>query len=168
MAAILDALNLNLWSMLFQIINLVILAGLLYLILYKPVTQMVAEREQRIEGGLAAAAEAKEQAQNLLAQYQEQMQKAKQQSQEIIDQARQLGEKMQQEIVSQARAEAEKTLARAKSEIEASRQQAIAELRAEAATLAVLAAGKIIEKEITPEDHRRLAETVITEAGRLQ
>lgn len=168
MAAILDALNLNLWSMLFQIINLVILAGLLYLILYKPVTQMVAEREQRIEGGLAAAAEAKEQAQNLLAQYQEQMQKAKQQSQEIIDQARQLGEKMQQEIVSQARAEAEKTLARAKSEIEASRQQAIAELRAEAATLAVLAAGKIIEKEITPEDHRRLAETVITEVGRLQ
>lgn len=168
MAAIFDALHLNWWSMLFQIINLLILAGLLYLILYKPVTQMVAEREQRIEGGLAAAAEAKEQAQAVLAQYQEQMQGARQQSQEIIEQARQLGERMREEIVSQARQEAEKMLARAKGEIEASREQALAQIRAEAATLAVLAAGKIIEREITPEDHRRLAESVISEAGKLQ
>lgn len=168
MKEIFAALNFSGWTFLFQIINLVIVAVLLYFILYKPITQMVAEREHRIEGGLADAAQAREEAQSVLKQYQEQLQGARAEAQGIIEQAKKAGDRLREEIVSTARGEADKLLIRAKSEIEASRTQAIAQIRAEAATLTVMAASKVLEREISAADHQRLVEEFITGAGKLQ
>lgn len=168
MEGIFAALNLNGWTFLFQVINLVILAILLHFILYRPVTRMVAERERRIEGGLADAARAREEAETMLAQYKEQLQGARAEAQEIIEQAKKTGDSMREEIVAAARQEADKILARAKSEIEASRAQAIAQIRAEVATLTVMAASKVLEREISADDHRRLVEEFIAGAGKLQ
>ncbi|TDA69748.1 MAG: ATP synthase F0 subunit B [Clostridia bacterium] len=168
MEGIFAALNFNGWTFLFQVINLVIVAVLLYFILYKPITQMVAEREHRIEGGLAEAARAREEATTLLSQYQAQLAGARAEAQGIIEQAKKAGDSLREETVAAARQEADKILARAKNEIEASRTQAIAQIRAEAAALTVMAASKVLEREITAADHQRLVEEFIAGAGKLQ
>jgi F-type H+-transporting ATPase subunit b len=54
---------------------------------------------------------------------------------------------------------------RALSEIEQERKKAVAQIRAEMADLAVIAASKILEKEIDPKVHRDLINNVISSVG---
>ncbi|KKM10789.1 ATP synthase subunit B [Clostridiales bacterium PH28_bin88] len=168
MAAVFQALNLNPWTFLFQVINLLVVMGLLYVIMYKPITKMVEEREHRIESQLADAAEAKKNAEELLSRYETQVKGAKQEAQEILARATKLGEEMREEIVTGARQEAERTVTRAKAEIEGEKAKALSAIREEVATLAVLAAGKVIGRSLTSEDHERLAKEFVQEVGDLQ
>lgn len=157
MEGIMEALNFNAWTFLFQAANLFLVALLLYWILYKPITDLVRAREERIEGSLNNAAQAKEEATKLLSQYQEQMERARTEAQEIVARAAKTGEEIKASLIGEARAEAEKTFARAKAEIENEKQQALVAIRDEAATLAVLAAEKLLTRTLTPADHERLA-----------
>jgi len=59
MAEIFQALSFEPWTFLFQAINVAIVLGLLYLILWKPLSQSFANREEKIEGDLRKANSAK-------------------------------------------------------------------------------------------------------------
>ena len=168
MEGIFAALNFDPWTFLLQAINLLIVIGLLYLIVYKPVTKMVAEREQRIENALNGAAKARQEAEEVLARYQAQLAQARQEAQEIVARATKMAEEIREEITSNARLEAEKTLAKAREQIQAETARALAEIRDQAATLAVLAASRVIERELRPEDHERLVREFIQEVGEIQ
>jgi F-type H+-transporting ATPase subunit b len=166
--AILGALNFNPWTFMFQAINLLIIIYVLSRIVYKPVTQMVAERERRIEEALEGAARARREAEEALARYQAQLGQARQEAQEIVARATKTAEEMAEEITRNARLEAEKTLAKAREEIAAQTARALAEIRDQAAALAVLAASRVLERELRPEDHERLINQFIQEVGELQ
>lgn len=168
MEAIFAALNFDPWTFLLQAINLLVVVALLYFILYKPVTKMVAEREQRIEQALEGAARARREAEEALAQYQAQLAGARQEAQEIVTRATKMAEEIREEITTNASQEAEKTLAKAREEIQAETARALAEIRDQAATLAVLAASRVIERSLTPEDHERLVREFIQEVGEVQ
>lgn len=164
----LSALNFDLWAFIPQVVNLLITIGVLYIIGYKPVTKMLLEREEKIEGAINDAAQKREEAEALLAKYQEQIQGARNEAQAIIANATKVGEEMKEEIVNNAREEAAKSLERAKAEIEREKAKALAEIKAEMATLVVLAAGRVIDKELSPQEHERLIKDFIVEAGELQ
>lgn len=168
MHAILEALHFSFSTFILQTINLLVVMGILYLLLYKPVTQVLIEREQKIEGSLRDAAQAREEAEAALAKYQEQLKGARQEAQEIVDRATKMGEEMKQEIIAKAKEEAEKTLERAKTEIQGEKAKALTEIRGEIATLAVLAAGKVIDKSLTKEDHEKLISDFLEEVGEVQ
>ncbi|MDN5347031.1 MAG: F-type H+-transporting ATPase subunit b [Clostridia bacterium] len=168
MEAVFEALNFNVWSFLLQALDLLIVLGVLYLLLHKPLGQLMAQREQKVEATLAEAAAAKDKAESLLAEYQKKLNAARKEAQEIVEQARALSEKTREEILAEAKAQAERTLAEARREIEAEKARALKEIREEAATLAVLAAGKVIERALTDADHERLARQFLSEVGQLQ
>ena len=50
-------------------------------------------------------------------------------------------------------------------EIKAEKEQALSELRDTAATLAILAAEKVLGRAITEEDHKTMVEDFIKDAG---
>ncbi|HHY60100.1 MAG TPA: F0F1 ATP synthase subunit B [Clostridia bacterium] len=164
----LQALNFNVWSFLANVINLLITIGILYIIGYKPVTKLLLEREQQIEGAINEAAQKREEAYALLSKYEEQIQNARSEAQAIIANATKVGEEMKEEIIRNAQQEAAKMLERAKTEIEMEKARALKEIKEEMATLVVLAAGRVINKELTLQDHERLIHDFITEAGELQ
>lgn len=168
MEGVLQALNFNLWSFLIQALDLLVVLGVLYLLLYKPLGQIMAQREQKIATTLAEANTAKEKAEALLAEYQDKLKAARQEAQEIVEQARVLSEKAGAEILADAKAQAERTLEAARREIEAEKIKAVAEIREQAATLAVLAAGKVIERTLTDADHERLARKFVREVEQWQ
>lgn len=165
---VLKALNFDIWTFIFMAINLLIVIGFLYKFLYTPVGRILEEREQKIAGSLAEAAKAKEEATALLNKYQEQIAQAKSEAQEIVSRATKLGEEMKEQILADARKEASRMIERAKAEIEGERAKAIAQIRGEIAQLAVMAAGQIIQRELSPKDHEKLLKEFMTEVDKVQ
>jgi F-type H+-transporting ATPase subunit b len=165
---VLKALNFDVWTFILMAINLLIVIGFLYKFLYQPVGRILAEREQRIAGSLEEAQKAREEASALLAKYEEQISNAKNEAQEIISRATKLGESMKEQILAEAREEAGKTLARAKAEIEGEKAKALAEIRGEIAGMVIMAAGKVIERELSLKDHEKLLKEFVAGVGEVQ
>ncbi|MEN8152054.1 MAG: ATP synthase F0 subunit B, partial [Planctomycetota bacterium] len=87
---------------------------------------------------------------------------------EIINEGREAGERVRQDVADAGKKEAEEFVDRAKKEIDLETKKALDEIRREAVDLSLLAAGKILEKSMDEEDHRKLANQVVDELGTLK
>jgi len=171
------------WSTLVaQIINFVILLGLLYLVAYKPILRMFDERSRRIKESMEQTETIKEQAARADEDVKKRMEEAGKEGQEVITRAMRTGEEARQKIQQEARQEAEAilerarleiqrerdVLERARLEIQRERDEAVDELRQEFADLTIEAAGKVIEKSLDKEAHRELIDKVLEESTTLK
>ena len=120
--------------------------------------QLVEEREKRIAAQIAAAEKANQDAQQVLAEYEQKLAAAKGEAQELLAAGRAAGEKLREDIMARARTEHEELIDRARREIAAEREKAVAELRREAVELSLAAAGKVIEKNLDTEADRRMVQ----------
>ncbi len=156
------------WSTLVaQLINFVILLGLLYLVAYKPILRMFDERSRRIKESMEQTETIKEQAARADEDVKKRMEEAGKEGQEVITRAMRTGEEARQKIQQEARQEAEAILERARLEIQRERDEAVDELRQEFADLTIEAAGKVIEKSLDKAAHRELIEKVLDESTTL-
>lgn len=137
-----------------------IIFGLLFFALAKfgwpAILRQVEEREARIKEQLDAAARANADAQRMLSDYQTQLAGAREQATQIVQAARQDGEKLREEIVAKGRSEQEELLERARREIAMEKDRAVAELRREAVELSIAAASKVLEKNVDTSADRKI------------
>lgn len=103
-----------------------------------------AERTAAIEGGMERAEAAQLEAARALAQYNEQLSSARDESTRLREEARAQGAAILEELRAKAEEEASRVTAAARASIEAERQQAITSLRNEVGALAVELASKIV------------------------
>lgn len=82
-----------------------------------------------------------------------------------MENAKQQAILQKEEIVSSAKAEAVRLQESAKRDIESEKEKAIAAVREEVVSLSVLAATKVLNKEVSTEDNRTLIEETIAKAG---
>lgn len=158
----------HLSEFLFTIANFFILLAILNKLLYKPMLAMLDERKKTIADSLNQAQQARAEADKIKADYEVHLNEAKKEAQEIIARANKMGEEMREEMVTKAKTEAEKVLLKAQAEIAREKDQAVNALRQEVATLAVLAAGKVVSKSLTVEDHQQMVEEFVNEVGDLK
>lgn len=168
MGDILKSLGFEFPKFAWQVVNFLILLWILKKFAYKPILGMLDERKKSIEDAINNAESAKAEAAKLRQDYESRLAEAKQEAQDIIAKATKLGEEMKSDIVANAQAEATKAIQRAQEEISREKDQAIAALRDEVATLAVMAAGKVLGKAISVEDHKNLVNEFVTEVGDLK
>ncbi|MEW6624182.1 MAG: F0F1 ATP synthase subunit B [Bacillota bacterium] len=161
-------MHFDFWTVALTAVNVGIVVFVLYKLLFGPVGKILKDREDYIEGSLAKAAAAQKEAQELLEKYQQQISEAKKESQAIIERARQIGEQTREEMIKAAREESEKTLEKAKREIRGEKAKALEHIRQEAAVLAVMAAGKVINQQLDPRQHEDLVKEFINEVGEVQ
>jgi F-type H+-transporting ATPase subunit b len=147
------------------IINFLVLLLILYKLFYKPVLTFLENRRSEIARNLAEAEYAREKADELLDQYRQKLASAEKEAQEIIARATKAGEEERIRLIEQGHNEAAALLEKARAEIRKERDEALAALRKEIATLAVVAAGKILERTVTREDHERLVDEFLSEVG---
>ena len=83
----------------------------------------------------------------------------------IIEGAKKQGDATREEIVNAARAEADRIKESAARDIEAEKEKAIAAVREEVVSLSVLAASKVLGKEISEADNSELIKQTIAKAG---
>ena len=163
-----EGLGINLPTLLAQIVNFVILLGLLYLVAYKPIIRMFDERSRKIKESMEQTEFIKEQAAHAEEEVKKQLEAAGKQGQELIARAARAGEEVRQGIHQQAEQEAESLLTRARVEIQRERDEAIDELRKEFADLTILAAEKVIDRSLDKEAHRQLIDKVLKESTTLR
>ena len=139
----------------------------LLLILWKfawgPICRSLDHREQAVADQISEAARNNEEAKQLLAQYGEKLDQAKDDVREILDQARQDAEGVGQEIVEAAKNDAKSEHQRALREIDTATGAALKELAEKSATMAVELAGKIVGSELRATDHAKLVEQTVAQ-----
>ena len=145
-----------------EIIVGVIAFGILLFLVSKKVVprfeSIYSERTAAIEGGIAKAERAQEEAARALSQYKAQLADARGEAQMIREEARVQGVNIIEEMRTRAQEEAARITATAQATIEAERQQAINKLRAEVGTLATELASKIVGEAL--EDQVRQSRTI--------
>ena len=128
---------------------------------------MLNKREETIKNSLEKSEEARIESERLLAEYQEQLEGAKAQSQQILANAQKSAAAIEAEIKDKAQAEANAMIDKAKVAIEAEKQNAIKELQASMADTSIAVASRIIGEDFSDDDHRKLIERYVSEAGSL-
>ena len=163
-----EGLGISLPTLLAQIVNFIILFGLLYLVAYKPIMRMLDERSKKIKESMEQTEFIKEQAARAEEEAEKRIEAAAKDGEEVIARAVRTGEELRREAQQEARQEAESLLTRARAEIRRERDEAIDELRKEFADLTILAAGKVIDRSLDKEAHRQLIDKVLEEAPTLK
>jgi F-type H+-transporting ATPase subunit b len=127
----------------------VIVFGVLGKLLLPRAQQILAERTEQIEGGLAHSEQAQAEAQQLLDQYRQQLAEARHDAARLREEAREQGAQIVADMREQAQAEARRITESAQAQIQAERQQALTALRSEIGTLATELASKIVGESLT-------------------
>lgn len=144
--------DLALWT---AVVFLVLLA-VLWKYAWGPIVRALQQREQTIADQIAQAQRQHQEAQTLLAQYQQKLAQSQAEVQQMLEEARRQAEQTGRQIVQQAHQQAEQDREKMLQEIQRAKQQALRELSGEAAALAVQLAGKILQAELRPERHRQI------------
>ncbi len=164
----LASLGINMPVLLAQIINFIILFGLLYLVAYKPIMRMLDERSRKIKESMEQTERIKQQAEQAEEEAKKRIDAAAKEGQEAVARAVKTGEEVKREAQQQAKEEAEALIARARSEIQHERDEAIDELRKEFADITITAAGKVIDRTLDKKAHREIIQKVLDESTTLK
>jgi F-type H+-transporting ATPase subunit b len=121
-------------------------------------TRILDERTTRIEGGLAKAEAAQEEASAALAEYHQQLAGARAEASRIREDARVEGGAIVTELRAKAADDAARILENAQRQIEAERQQAAIALRSQVGTLATDLASRIVGEALA--DHARQSRVI--------
>jgi F-type H+-transporting ATPase subunit b len=149
----------------FQLVMFIILLALLKKFAWGPLMGIMKQREDHISNEINAAEQSRKETSKLLEEQRELLKQARTEAQELIENAKKQGDVQREEIMLAARAEAERVKESAKREIEQQKEQAVAAIRDQVASLSVLIASKVIEKELTAADQEKLINEYIQGAG---
>jgi F-type H+-transporting ATPase subunit b len=149
-------------------ISFFVLLGLLYKFAWPGMKKGMEGRSERIRTDLAAAEDAKAQAQQVLDDYQRQLADARNESARIIEEARQQADSMRRDLQQRAEADIAELRQRAAADVEAAKAQAMADLRADVASLAIGAAEQVVQQSLDHETQRQLVERYIDQVGSRQ
>ncbi|WP_077215062.1 F0F1 ATP synthase subunit B [Bacillus dakarensis] len=149
----------------FQLIMFIILLALLKKFAWGPLMGIMQQREEHIAGEIGAAEQSRQETQKLLEEQRNLLKEARNEAQVMIENAKKQGDVQREEIISIARTEAERIKESAKVEIEQQKEQAVAAIREQVASLSVMIASKVIEKELSVQDQEKLINEYIQEAG---
>lgn len=158
-------LSFNGGDILFQLLAMLILLALLKKFALGPLLNIMKQREDHIAGEITSAEERNKQAQQLIEEQRVLLKEAKQESQSLIENAKKLGEKQKEDIIQAARAESERLKEAARTEIVKEKEQAVSALREQVASLSVLIASKVIEKELDEQAQEKLIQDYLKEVG---
>jgi len=152
-------------TLVFQLINTFVLFLILKKILFKPVTEFIQNREQGIAKTISDAENREAEAETLKVEYITKLKGSDEEGRQIIRDAVVKAEARAAGIVKDAEKEIVTLKERAEKEIEREKEKAINALKDDIASLALLAASKVIEKDLNDEAHNALVNQFIEEVG---
>ena len=148
------------WNFIATICNLFIQVYLIKRFLFKPINEMLEKRKAK-----ADAVKAKEEAQAMKAEYEKNMQEAKNRANDIVMTAQKTAAIQSEEMLKEASSQVTAMKEKAEKDIAQEKRKAVNEIKGEIGGMAVEIAGKVIEREISEEDHAKLIDEFIENVG---
>ncbi|GIK52019.1 MAG: F0F1 ATP synthase subunit B [Planctomycetaceae bacterium] len=156
--------NVLFWEYIAFGIILVVLGGFVFPKLFKQLDA----RQKGIQDALDKADQVRAEAEVLLKKHEDLMRRANDDAKKITDEAVAAGKQAREKIEQAGQQAAQELKQRAEREVELMTRKAEAELRERAVELALLAAGKVLERSISEDDQRRLAREVVDKAAAMR
>src|SRR5205809_953823 len=131
------------------------------------VNKLLEERRQKIQGNLEEAERTKTAADQLLADYRQQLAGAREDANRIIEEARRTAEAMRKDLVTKAEQEYQGIVGRAQEEIRAERDRVFQELKTQVGELSLALAGRVVGETLDKTKQLRLVDDYIKELEEL-
>ena len=162
---VLDFLSLNVWHIVMAIGNLLILVLILKKFLFKPVQNILKQREDEVNKIYSDADKALTKANQDKAAYERKLVDVKEEADSLIKSASERAKQESGEIVAAAKAEAERRLRNADEDIERAKRKAAQDMKNSIAEMVVDLASEVAAKEIDPKAHSELIDSAIESLG---
>ena len=154
-------------SLLFwEVVSFAILLFVLYKYAFPPILGTLEARERKIRETLEQAERQRADAERRLREYETKLRAASEEANAMVAEAKTRAQRVLEENEQRMLADAERIKADATREIDHERRRALSEIRQQAVDLALLAAEKLVERSLTDQDHRRLAEEALSAVAR--
>jgi len=150
-------------TLILQSIAMMIFVWFCMKFIWPPLLKAMDERRERVAEGLAASDLAEKELEVAKASAGEQILEARDKAGEIVDQANVRHTQILDQAKEDAVAERQRQASATDADIVLATNQAREELRSSVATLAVLGASKILEREVDADTHRELLDKLIAE-----
>jgi len=149
-----------------QWVTVLVLFLILKKFFFEKVQNFIVSREHAIQDAYDNADITNRKADEVLSAYKRKIADIEAESREIIKKAKDKADKQAGDIIDEANRKADDILAKAKSEIERERAQAILGMKGDIITYAVMAAEKIVEKELETDGQEFMLDKIIEQAGK--
>jgi F-type H+-transporting ATPase subunit b len=155
----------NFWTMIIAWINLLLVYLILRKFLFKPVKKMIDERQKEVDDMYADAESSKTDAAAMKAEYEERLEKAEEESDEIGRTAIRKAQLKEETILREADEKAARVLARAEEQIKLEKKQAVSDIKDEVSGMAISIASAVIARDVSEEEHAQLIDDFISKMG---
>lgn len=152
-------------TMLWQIVNFIILVFIFSRFLIKPIRGIIEKRHAKVNADIENAKKDKEESAKLKVEAEKDIKASKIKAQEIINEAIKKAEEVKEEILKAAHVEREKRLKAAEAEAFKMKEQVKKELRDEMTEIAVKLAEKMVKERIDKKIDSKLIDEFIEEVG---
>jgi F-type H+-transporting ATPase subunit b len=153
------------WTLIFMWLTVLVLYLILKRFFFEKVHNFMEERSNKIERSFDEAKQANLKAEQVLNTYNKKIEEIEAEGREIIKKAKLQADNQAKNIIMEANQRASEILRQAEEEIEKQKQQAISDMRSQIASLAVLAAEKLVEQQLETYGQDVLIDQIIKEAG---
>jgi len=144
------------------IITFLLLLAVLAKFAWKPLLNILKEREDFIKSSLNDAEKAQQELARLNAEGEAIINKARGEAQSILAQGKAAATKLKDETLNDAKEKANMVIADAEKQIQVQKEKAIAEIKGEVVNLSLSVAEKLIKKNLSADDNKALIDESLT------
>lgn len=153
------------WTFIAHILNLFIQMYLIKRFLFKPINAMLDKRKAMADAEIQQARREKNEAMTLKSSYENSLTQAKAEANSILQNAQKDAAARSEAIINDAQSQAANLKAKAEADILQEKKKAVNDIKNEIGGIAMEIAGKVVEREINEEDHKKLIDEFIENVG---
>ena len=161
----LDIVSANLWEILISLANLLILFVLFKKFLFKPVQNVLNQRQAQVDKIYDDAEQDRTAASGMKQEYEARLNTAREEADTLVRNAVQTAQRKSDQIVSEANSQASHIKQKAEEEIALEKKQMLQDVKSEISEMAVSIASKVVEREIQKADHENFVDEFIKNVG---
>lgn len=162
----LDVISVNIWGILISLANLVIMYLIVKKLLFKPIQQVIAEREAEVGKVYSDANVALSDAEKSRSEYHARLSASDREAAEIIRSAKEQANAESRDIIAESDKKVAAMINKANEEIAFEKKKAINDIKNEISEISVEIAEKMIGRELNENDHRALIDSYIDGIGK--
>ena len=147
------------------ICNLIVQLYIIKRFLLDKILAVLDARRKAADQQIADAQKAREEAAAIKEPYEQNMLQAKAQAESILENAQKTASQRSESIIDDAKAQAAQIMDKASAQIAMEKKKAINDAKDEISDLAMTIAGKIVERELNPEDQQQMINRFIDKLG---
>ena len=152
-------------TIIFTIINFILLMFVLKHFFSKPVNKIMDDRRNGINTSIKNAKDNEEKAEISRIEKDKLLHDSKTKGREIVEEYKVKAQNISQEIIDDAKKESITIMDRSKVEIEREKEKAVSEIQKQVIDLSLILSERALEKHIDEKEHRKLIEDFIVKVG---